>query len=74
MMCSRLVSTPDRNLVHLSDGLPDDGEGVMADLSVRHQVVWADHSSVRTFGLFTVANIATANIRFLIVLSRSAHV
>ena len=37
--------TADRDLVHLTDGLANDGEGVMADLSVRHQVVGADQIS-----------------------------
>ncbi len=32
----------DRDLVHLTDGFADDGEGVVADLSVRHQVVGTD--------------------------------
>ena len=32
----------DRDLVHLADGFADDGEGVVTDLSVRHQVVGTD--------------------------------
>ena len=32
----------DRDLVHLADGFADDGEGVVADLAVRHQVVGTD--------------------------------
>ena len=32
----------DRDLVHLTDGFADDGEGVVADLAVRHQVVGTD--------------------------------
>ena len=33
---------PDRDLVHLADGLADHREGVVADLAVRTQVVGAD--------------------------------
>ena len=33
---------PDRDLVHLADGLADDGEGVMSDLAVRSEIVGAD--------------------------------
>ena len=33
---------PDRDLVHLADGLADDREGVVADFPVRHQVVGTD--------------------------------
>ena len=36
---------PDRDLVHLADGFADDGEGVVADLAVRHQVVGTDQIS-----------------------------
>jgi hypothetical protein len=34
--------TPDRYLVHLPDGLADDGEGVVSYLAVRKQIVGAD--------------------------------
>jgi len=46
-MCSRFSQhhAADRDLVHLSDGLADDGESVVADLPVRHQVVRTDQIS-----------------------------
>src|SRR5262245_23803079 len=34
--------SPNRDLVHLADRLPDHREGVMADLAVRPQIVGAD--------------------------------
>jgi hypothetical protein len=42
---------PDGDLVHLADGLPDHGEGVMADLAVRTQVVGTDHVARIDVGL-----------------------
>jgi len=44
MMCSRLVSTtrPMADLVHLTNGLADHREGIMADFAVGPQVVRAD--------------------------------
>jgi hypothetical protein len=35
----------DRDLVHLTDGFSDDGEGVVTDFAVRHQVVGTDQIS-----------------------------
>ena len=35
----------DRDLVHLSDGFADDGEGVVPDLAVRHEVIRPDQIS-----------------------------
>src|SRR5438105_7997763 len=42
MMCSRLVSTTRPMATLFTDRFADDGEGVVTDFAVRHQVVGTD--------------------------------